>query len=193
MTQNPQPSPTLNPLSSMEAEVALRLAVLDLTQRVLLLPITMQGASAATATMTKKTEEPPSTTSAPATSHLSINTRRLPTSSSAPRMDGPSAWGPSASTSWISPIDDSAQSMPTTSTSTKMQTGRTYTTRSRQRKGSWRSSPAPYPQPKKKYKNKKQQSSRSSTWNRSAAPDLRVAHDLDDIFRTSVVLKRTPS
>jgi hypothetical protein len=41
----------------MEAEVALRMAVLDLAQRILLLPITMQEASAATVRTTKKTEE----------------------------------------------------------------------------------------------------------------------------------------
>jgi hypothetical protein len=163
MTQNPQPSPTSNPPSSMEAEIALRLAVLDLAQRVLLLPIMMQGVSAATATTTKKTEEQPFTTSAPATSHSFTNTQRPPTSSSVPPAGGPSAWGASASTSWTSPTDGSAPNMPMTSTSTTMQTGRTYTTHSRQRKGSWRSSPAPYLQPKKKYKNKKQQSSRSST------------------------------
>jgi hypothetical protein len=163
MTQSPQPSLTSNQPSSMEAEIALRLAVLDLAQRVLLLPITTQGASAATATTTKKTEEQPSTTSAPATSHSSTNTRRPPTSSSVPPVDGPSAWGASASTSWTSPINGSALNMPMTSTSTTMQTGRAYTTRSRQRKGSWKSSPAPYLPPKKKYKNKKPQSSRSST------------------------------
>jgi hypothetical protein len=163
MTQNPQPSLTSNQPSSMKAEMALRLAVLDLAQRVLLLPITMQGASAATATTTKKTEEQPSMTSALATLRSSTNTQRPLTSFSAPPADGPSAWGASASTSWTSPIDGSAPNMPTTSMNTTMQTGRAYTMRSRQRKGSWRSSPAPYLQPKKKYKNKKQQSSKSST------------------------------
>jgi hypothetical protein len=177
----------------MEAEIALRLAVLDLVQHVLLLPITTQGASAATATMTKKTEEQPSTTSAPATLRSSTNMRRPPTSSSEPPADGPSAWGALASTSWTSPIDDSAQNMPTTSTSTTMQTGRAYTTRLRQHRGSWKSLPAPYPRPKKKYKNKKQQSSRSSAWNQSAAPDLRVAKDLDDIYGTSLGQKKKTS
>jgi hypothetical protein len=193
MTQNPQPSPTLSLPSSMEAEIALRLAVLDLVQCILLLPIMTQGASAATVKTTKKTEERPSTTSAPATLHSSTNTRRPPTSFSVPPADGPSAWGASASTSWTSPIDDSAQNMPTTSTSTTMQTGRAYTTRSKQHKGSWRSSPVPYPRPKKKYKNKKQQSSRSSTWNQSADPGLRVAKDLDDIYGTSLGQKKKPS
>jgi hypothetical protein len=188
MTQNPQSSPILNPPSSMEAEVALRLAVLDLMQRILLLPIMTQGASVATATTTKKTEEPPSTISAPATSRSSTSTRKQPTSSSAPPVAGPSDWGASASTSWTSPIDDSAPNMPTTSMNMTMQTGRAYTTRSKPCRGSWRSSPAPYLLPKKKYKNKKPQSSRTS-----AAPNLHVALDLDNIFRTSLAQRKTSS